>query len=118
MTPLPVWLAIVLIPHPAGISREGWDYLGLFAGVIVALVLEPLPPAAVGLLGVPAADRARFDPWVATLVGFQDEGFALTRVIGTNVKDDDLSTVFSTTLAGLLGLFVTSPASSTRSGRS
>jgi hypothetical protein len=42
---------------------------------------SPLPTFVLAhLLGVPAADRARFDPWVATLVGFQDEGFALTRV--------------------------------------
>ena len=54
-----MWLAIVLIPHPAGLSRNGWNYLGLFAGVIVALVLEPLPPAAVGLIGVTAGhDRS------------------------------------------------------------
>src|SRR5262249_54091620 len=53
--PLVVWLAIVLIPHPVGLSASGWRYLGLFSGVIVALVLEPLPPAAVGLIGVTAA---------------------------------------------------------------
>jgi L-tartrate/succinate antiporter len=55
VAPLIVWLAIVLIPHPAGLSHNGWRYLGLFAGVIAALVLEPLPPAAVGLIGVTAA---------------------------------------------------------------
>ncbi len=53
--PLLVWLAFVLIPHPVGLSADGWHYLGLFAGVIVALVLEPLPPSAVGLIGVTAA---------------------------------------------------------------
>src|SRR5437763_16342502 len=50
--PLVVWLAIVLIPHPTGLSTHAWNYLGLFAGVIVALMLEPIPPAAVGLVGV------------------------------------------------------------------
>lgn len=53
--PLAVGLAIVAMPHPAGLSAAGWRYLGLFSGVIVALVLEPLPPAAVGLIGVTAA---------------------------------------------------------------
>jgi L-tartrate/succinate antiporter len=53
--PLVVWLAIILISPPAGLSANGWRYLGLFSGVIVALVLEPLPPAAVGLIGVSAA---------------------------------------------------------------
>ena len=54
-SPLLIWLAIVLMPHPVGLSHNAWHYLGLFAGVIVALVLEPLPPAAVGLVGVSTA---------------------------------------------------------------
>jgi L-tartrate/succinate antiporter len=49
------WLAMLLVPHPAGLSPHAWRYLGLFAGVIVALVLEPIPPAAVGWIGVCAA---------------------------------------------------------------
>ena len=53
--PILVWLVLLLIPHPAGLSPIAWRYLGLFAGVIVALVLEPLPPAAVGLIGVSLA---------------------------------------------------------------
>jgi hypothetical protein len=32
-----------------------WRYLGLFAGVIAPLVLEPLPLAAAGLIGVSLA---------------------------------------------------------------
>jgi L-tartrate/succinate antiporter len=55
VAPLVVWVVFVLIPHPGGLSSDGWHYLGLFAAVIVALVLEPLPPAAVGLIGVTAA---------------------------------------------------------------
>ena len=35
--PLLVWLTIIVIPHPAGLSRNAWDYLGLFGAVIVAL---------------------------------------------------------------------------------
>src|SRR5262249_19709714 len=53
--PLLVWSAILVIPHPPGLSSGAWHYLGLFAGVIVALVLEPLPPSAVGLIGVTTA---------------------------------------------------------------
>ncbi|MFI0452671.1 cytochrome P450 [Actinomadura sp. 6N118] len=37
---------------------------------------SPLPTFALAhLLGVPAADRTRFDPWVATLTTLQDDGF-------------------------------------------
>src|SRR5262249_60589758 len=55
VAPLVVWLAIVVIPHPPGLSRNAWSYFGLFAAVVVALVLEPLPPAAVGWVGVTLA---------------------------------------------------------------
>jgi L-tartrate/succinate antiporter len=41
-----------VLPHPAGLSTNAWNYFGLFAAVIVALILEPIPPGAVGLLGM------------------------------------------------------------------
>ena len=50
-----MWPAIALLPHPAALSQNAWNYLGLFTAVIVALVLEPIPPAAVGLLGMTLA---------------------------------------------------------------
>ena len=39
-------------PHPAALSANAWNYLALFVAVIIALILEPLPPGAVGLLGM------------------------------------------------------------------
>jgi L-tartrate/succinate antiporter len=53
--PLLVWPAIALLPHPAALSQNAWSYLGLFTAVIVALILEPMPPGAVGLLGMTLA---------------------------------------------------------------
>jgi L-tartrate/succinate antiporter len=53
-------LAIALIPHPRGLSADAWNYLGLFAGVVAALILEPIPPAAVGLVGVTLAASLGF----------------------------------------------------------
>jgi L-tartrate/succinate antiporter len=50
-----VWLVLLLVPHPVGLSVGAWHYLALFAAVIVALILEPIPPAAAGLAGVTAA---------------------------------------------------------------
>jgi L-tartrate/succinate antiporter len=58
--PLVVWPAIALVPHPAGLSNNAWNYLGLFTAVIVALILEPVPPAAVGLLGMVLATAVGF----------------------------------------------------------
>jgi L-tartrate/succinate antiporter len=50
-----VWLALVLVPHPTGLSANAWNYLALFVAVIVTLILEPIPPAAAGLIGVTAS---------------------------------------------------------------
>ncbi|MCS6844795.1 MAG: anion permease [Caldilineales bacterium] len=51
---LPVLVAVVvaLIPAPEGLAPYAWYYFAIFLGVIVGLVLEPLPAAAIGLIGV------------------------------------------------------------------
>jgi L-tartrate/succinate antiporter len=53
--PFVAWAVIAVLPPPAGLSSNAWNYLGLFTAVIVALVLEPIPAAAVGLFGMTIA---------------------------------------------------------------
>jgi L-tartrate/succinate antiporter len=50
----PVAVAVVLafIPPPEGLPQHAWWYFAIFAGVIVGLMLEPLPGGAIGLIGV------------------------------------------------------------------
>jgi L-tartrate/succinate antiporter len=55
VVPLALGIAIALLPVPRGLSVRAWYYFALFAAVIVSLVLEPLPAAALGLIGVAAA---------------------------------------------------------------
>ena len=50
-----VGVLLVMIPAPAGLAPHAWHYFALFAAVIAALVLEPLPGGAIGLLGLTAA---------------------------------------------------------------
>ena len=50
--PLIVWLILILIPHPSGLTANAWSYHALFAAVVVGLILEPIPASAVGLVGV------------------------------------------------------------------
>jgi L-tartrate/succinate antiporter len=50
-----VGLALGLAPHPAGLDAAAWRYLALFAAVVVALVLEPIPAPVAGLVGVTLA---------------------------------------------------------------
>ena len=50
--PLVAWPAIAMIPHPTALTTNAWNYLALFISVIIALILEPIPPGAVGLVGM------------------------------------------------------------------
>ncbi|NQY20107.1 MAG: DASS family sodium-coupled anion symporter [Campylobacteraceae bacterium] len=51
---LPILLAIVvvLLPTPEGLSLEAHYFVAVFLAVIVGLILEPIPPALIGLIGV------------------------------------------------------------------
>ncbi|MBS0242465.1 MAG: anion permease, partial [Proteobacteria bacterium] len=44
--PIAVGVVLALIPPPAGLAHHAWLYFALFAGIVAALVLEPVPPAA------------------------------------------------------------------------
>jgi len=45
----------MLLPSPPGLAPFAWHYLALFIAVILALITEPIPPAAAGLMGVTIA---------------------------------------------------------------
>ena len=45
-------LAVVLIPVPAGITRESWILLAIFTATIVGSIVQPLTGSAMVLLGV------------------------------------------------------------------
>ena len=61
LLPLLLGGVIALSPAPAGLAQYAWYYFAIFAAVIVGLVIEPIPAAAVGLVGVAtAAALARF----------------------------------------------------------
>ena len=55
LVPLLIGIGLALLPAPAGLAPHGWHYFALFAAVIAALILEPLPGGAIGLLGLTAA---------------------------------------------------------------
>lgn len=41
-----------LLPTPLGLSDIAWLYTTLFVTVIVTIILEPMPAAYVGLVGI------------------------------------------------------------------
>jgi L-tartrate/succinate antiporter len=52
LLPIAVAIAIALFPAPQGLPQHAWYFFAIFAGVIVALMVEPMPGGAVGLIGV------------------------------------------------------------------
>lgn len=54
LIPLAVWLIILVIPVPQGLTPFAWYYFAIFAAVIVGLILEPLPGSIIGLIGISA----------------------------------------------------------------
>ena len=55
IAPLAVWLALYLMPVPAGLNANQWHYFAIFAAVIAGLILESMPVGAVGLIGLTVA---------------------------------------------------------------
>ncbi|XPE23089.1 anion permease [Shigella sonnei] len=51
LAPLAVIAIIALLPLPAGWSHT-WLYFAVFTGVIVRLILEPVPGAVVAMVGI------------------------------------------------------------------
>jgi len=53
--PVALGLILLVIPAPSGLSATAWHYFALFVAVIAGLITEPLPGAAIGLIGVTIA---------------------------------------------------------------
>ncbi len=62
--PLLVWVVLAawgyLFGVPTGLTMSAWLYFALFAAVIIGLILEPIPAAAIGLIGVAFAAAMRY----------------------------------------------------------
>jgi L-tartrate/succinate antiporter len=80
---LPVALGclIALFPAPEGLGQHAWYFFALFAAVVLGLVLEPLPSAAIGVLGLVAAtvlsQWVLFSPREVAAPGFDLAGDSL-----------------------------------------
>ena len=78
LVPVLVGALLLFLPVPEGLKPNAWYYFALFVAVIVALIIEPIPAAAVGLIGVTAATVSLLvmpkpaDAIKWALSGFQD----------------------------------------------
>ena len=54
---VPVLIAglLAILPVPDGLTPNAWYYFAIFAAVLAGLILEPIPAAAIGVMGVTLA---------------------------------------------------------------
>lgn len=81
----PVWkvvfpvlggVAIACLPSPQGLEHNAWLYFALFSAVIIGLIIEPIPSAAIGVIGVTLAATFKL---VYTPPQISDPTFDLTK---------------------------------------
>jgi citrate:succinate antiporter/L-tartrate/succinate antiporter len=85
VAPLALWLVLVLwgvvFGAPQGLGIHAWYYFAMFAAVILGLILEPIPAAAIGLIGVAFGAAMRYvNADIAQSVNWALAGFADTTV--------------------------------------
>ncbi len=79
--PIVVWLALFIFPTPDGLNAAQWHYFAIFAAVITGLILESMPPGAVGLIGLTTATVLRYvDPDPAKSLKWALSGFSESSV--------------------------------------
>ena len=82
LVPIAIAIVIALIPPPDGLAQHAWYFFAIFAGVIVGLMLEPLPGGAIGLIGVATvavlAPYVLFAPAELAKPGFKAANASLT----------------------------------------
>ena len=50
--PLLLGIVIALLPAPQGLTPTAWYFFAIFCAVVLGLILEPIPAAAIGFMGV------------------------------------------------------------------
>src|SRR5580765_2123675 len=82
LAPVAITVALALLPVPSGLAPHAWYFFSIFVGVIVGLVLEPLPGAAIAIIGITVftvlGRFALFSPQQLSEAGFRPANAALT----------------------------------------
>ena len=80
--PVLIAVCLALVPPPPGLGQHAWWYFSVFAGVVAALIIEPVPPAATGFIAI--ALTAALSRW--TLFSEQDLAKPAFNIASESVK--------------------------------
>ena len=82
LAPVAIAIVLALLPVPSGLAHHAWYFFCIFVGVIVGLVLEPLPGAAIAIIGITLATVlgrfVLFSPEQLSQTGFHPASAALS----------------------------------------
>ena len=77
LAPLIVTLILASFPTPSGLELHAWLFFSVFMGIIVGLILEPIPGAVVAMVGI--AIIAVLSPWLLfSPIQMSQTGFKFT----------------------------------------
>ena len=81
IAPVAIAVILALLPAPSGLAPYGWYFFAVFVGVIAGLILEPLPGAAIAIIGITLstvlAPFVLFSPQQLAEPGFRPASAAL-----------------------------------------
>ena len=79
IAPVAVILVFWFMPTPEGLTPNAWKFFAIFMGVVVGLVLEPIPAALVGFTGISlVAVLGLIDPKSSENIKWALSGFSNT----------------------------------------
>jgi L-tartrate/succinate antiporter len=71
-----IGIVLFLLPPPSGLPDRAWHYFAMFVSVVLGLILEPIPSAAVGLVAISFSGALGL---VFTAEQFANPDFAITK---------------------------------------
>lgn len=80
--PVAIGVILALLPPPTGLAPHAWHFFALFTAVVASLVLEPVPPAATGVIAITLG--AVLAPW--TLFSAEDQAKPGFKIASETVK--------------------------------
>ena len=90
VAPVAIAILLALLPVPSGLAPHAWYYFSIFVGIIVGLILEPLPGAAISVIGITTvtvlARFVLFSPQELSQSGFRPASAALAWGLGSAMR--------------------------------
>lgn len=104
LAPIIIAFLVYFIGAPKGLSNASWIYVSIFAGLIVGLILEPIPPALIGLIAIAVSVLFRVGPPVAASKAGEAIAISSSKAIDWGLSGFSNSVVWLIFAAFMIGI--------------